>query len=114
MVLISPDVGERAELFRRFGELFVEAASGIPYANGINVSPDGGTLYVGSTTGGSVHVFGIDPTSGALEERGEIAVGSGVDNIEIDEAGEVLIGWSFFQDQPEHAAGVEFEPCGYL
>jgi mannitol/fructose-specific phosphotransferase system IIA component (Ntr-type) len=25
MVLISPDVGERAELFRRFGELFVEA-----------------------------------------------------------------------------------------
>jgi PTS system nitrogen regulatory IIA component len=25
MVLISPDVGERAELFRRFGELFVKA-----------------------------------------------------------------------------------------
>jgi mannitol/fructose-specific phosphotransferase system IIA component (Ntr-type) len=25
MVLISPDVGERAELFRRFGELFEEA-----------------------------------------------------------------------------------------
>lgn len=25
MVLISPDIGDRAELFRRFGELFVEA-----------------------------------------------------------------------------------------
>jgi len=25
MVLISPDIGERAELFRRFGELFVKA-----------------------------------------------------------------------------------------
>ena len=25
MVLISPDIGERAELFRRFGDLFMEA-----------------------------------------------------------------------------------------
>jgi arylesterase/paraoxonase len=74
------------------GARFVEAASGIPYANGINVSPDGRTLYVGSTTGGSVFVFGIDSASGALQERGEIGVGSGVDNIEIDEAGDLWIG----------------------
>jgi arylesterase/paraoxonase len=74
------------------GERFSEAASDIPYANGINVSPDGSNLYVGSTTGGSVFVFGIDPKSGALEERGEIAVGSGVDNIEVDAAGDLWIG----------------------
>ncbi|MBN1641214.1 MAG: hypothetical protein JXA09_08260 [Anaerolineae bacterium] len=30
-----------------------------------------------------------------------------------DEDGEVLIGWSFFQNFPEHNAGVAFEPSGY-
>jgi hypothetical protein len=29
-----------------------------------------------------------------------------------DEAGEVLIGWSFFQDIPEFNSGLEFEPTG--
>jgi hypothetical protein len=29
-----------------------------------------------------------------------------------DEGGDVLIGWSFFQDMPEFNAGVEFEPSG--
>jgi arylesterase/paraoxonase len=74
------------------GEGFVEAASGIRYPNGINVSGDGQTLYVGSTTGGSVLVFGIDPESGTLDERGEIPIGSGVDNIEVDEEGDLWIG----------------------
>jgi hypothetical protein len=31
-----------------------------------------------------------------------------------DEAGEVLIGWSFFQDDREFAEGVEFEDSGYF
>ena len=31
-----------------------------------------------------------------------------------DQDGEVLLGWSFFQDQSEHAVGVDFEPCGYF
>jgi hypothetical protein len=31
-----------------------------------------------------------------------------------DEEAEVLLGWSFFQDRPEHATGVDFEPCGYF
>jgi hypothetical protein len=31
-----------------------------------------------------------------------------------DEHGDVLIGWSFFQDMPQFNAGVEFEPCGYF
>jgi len=74
------------------GERFSEAASGVGYPNGINVSGDGETVYVASTTGGSVLVFGVDPASGALEERGAIEIGSGVDNIEVDEAGDLWIG----------------------
>lgn len=31
-----------------------------------------------------------------------------------DDDGDVLIGWNFFQDMPEFAAGVEFEPSGYF
>jgi len=31
-----------------------------------------------------------------------------------DEDGDVLIGWSFFQNMPEFSAGIEFEPSGYL
>lgn len=31
-----------------------------------------------------------------------------------DDHGEVLIGWSFFQDDPESAGGAEREPCGYF
>jgi arylesterase/paraoxonase len=74
------------------GERFAEAASGIGYPNGINVSPDGATLYVASSTGGKVFVFAIDPESGRLDERGAIEIGSGVDNIEVDEEGDLWIG----------------------
>lgn len=31
-----------------------------------------------------------------------------------DDGGDVLVGWSFFQDFPEFAAGVGFEPSGYF
>lgn len=31
-----------------------------------------------------------------------------------DEGGDVLTGWSFFQDAPEYTAGVEYEPSGYF
>jgi arylesterase/paraoxonase len=74
------------------GARFIEAASGIRYPNGINVSGDGETLYVASTTGGSVLVFEIDPASGKLERRGAIEIRSGVDNIEVDQAGDLWIG----------------------
>jgi arylesterase/paraoxonase len=74
------------------GERFIEAASGIRYPNGIGVSRDGETLFVASTTGGSVLVFAIDPESGTLEEFGTIEIGSGVDNIDVDEDGDLWIG----------------------
>ena len=74
------------------GERFVEAASGLRYPNGVNVSKDGKTLYVASTTGGTVSVFRIDPESPVLEERGAIETGTGLDNIEIDREDALWIG----------------------
>jgi RNA polymerase sigma factor (sigma-70 family) len=32
----------------------------------------------------------------------------------VDRAGEVLMGWSFFQESPDFSAGLDFEPCGYF
>ena len=74
------------------GERFVEAASGIRYPNGIGVSGDGETLFVASTTGGSVLVFLIDPESGELAKSGAIEIGSGVDNLDVDQDGDLWIG----------------------
>ena len=31
-----------------------------------------------------------------------------------DQGGHVLVGWSFFQQDPEFSAGLEFEPAGYF
>jgi arylesterase/paraoxonase len=74
------------------GSDFVEAASGIGYANGINVSPDGRLLYVCSITEGSLHVYDRDPESGRLAQREEIDVDTGVDNIEVEPDGDLWIG----------------------
>jgi RNA polymerase sigma factor (sigma-70 family) len=32
----------------------------------------------------------------------------------LDRAGEVLMGWSFFQDAEDFSPGLDFEPCGYF
>jgi arylesterase/paraoxonase len=69
-----------------------EAAGGIQLANGINVSHDGRTVYVASVIGQSVRVYDRDPAMGALTLRGEIPLGSGPDNIEVDADGTLWIG----------------------
>jgi arylesterase/paraoxonase len=83
---------QRSNVLYYDGSKFVEAASGIGYANGINVSPDGRTLYVCSITEGGLHVYDRDPVSGKLEHREEIDLDTGVDNVEIDEDGDLWIG----------------------
>ena len=74
------------------GHAFREAAGGIQLANGINVSPDGRTLYVASAIGQDVRVYDRDAATGALTLRGEIPLGSGPDNIEVDADGTLWIG----------------------
>lgn len=71
---------------------FRPAITDLVFPNGINVSPDGKTLYVASTTGRAVRFYDRDPASETLHFQREIAVGSGADNIEIDEHGNLWIG----------------------
>lgn len=84
---------------------FYPAISGLVFPNGINVSSDGRTVYVASTTGRSVLIYDRNPETDALTARDEIAVGSGVDNIEIDPDGALWIGsHPKLLEVPKHAA----------
>jgi arylesterase/paraoxonase len=71
------------------------AARGLTYANGVEVSPDGRTLYLAETTDGTLRVYDRDPASGLLTQRagpnGLLKLGPGLDNIDIDGQGRVWI-----------------------
>ena len=64
----------------------------IKYANGVNVSSDGGKLYLAATTERAIFVYDRDIKSGELTKSGEINAKTGVDNIEIDIVGNLWVG----------------------
>jgi len=72
------------------------AADGLTYANGVNLSPDGQTLYLAETTDGVMRIYDRDIASGVLTQRegedGTLSFGTGVDNIDIDDEGRIWIG----------------------
>lgn len=74
------------------GQDFRKVAEGLSYANGINTSSDGKTVYVAATVGHSIQVYNRDVVSGALSLKSRIEVHTGPDNIEMDERGNLWIG----------------------
>ena len=74
------------------GKAFRTVASGIAYANGVNRSADGRRLYVAATTGRKLITYQIDTLDGSLEMESETDLATGVDNIEVDVAGDLWIG----------------------
>jgi arylesterase/paraoxonase len=104
---VTNDHGSTTDLGRKFedylqlarsyvlfydGENFRKVAEGLAYANGINMSPDGQTVYVAATVGQKIYVYDRDRNSGELSRRIAIEAGTGVDNIEIDSRGNLWIG----------------------
>lgn len=74
------------------GKTFRTVASDIAYANGVNRSADGRRLYVAATTGRKLITYLIDPLDGSLALESETDLATGVDNIEVDAAGDLWIG----------------------
>ncbi len=74
------------------GETARIAAKGFAYANGINMSADGETLYASALMARKVFVFRRDPETGALSRRARIRVPLGLDNIETGPDGALYIG----------------------
>lgn len=68
-----------------------EVAKGIAYANGINYDPNGNLLYVASPRHFLVKVYSIEQ-DGSLSFVENIPCGTGVDNIELDQEGNLWIG----------------------
>ncbi|VAW10318.1 Serum paraoxonase/arylesterase 2 [hydrothermal vent metagenome] len=73
------------------GENYSEVATGIGYANGINFDPKRNLLFVASPRKFLVKVYARN-TDGSLEFIEDIPCGTGVDNIEFDSEGNLLIG----------------------
>jgi len=73
------------------GEQYREVAKGIAYANGINIDRKRNLLYVASVRGFLVKVYKI-ASDGSLSFIEDIPCGTGVDNIELDEAGNLWLG----------------------
>ena len=81
----------RSTLLYYDGESYSRAAGPFNYANGVNMSTDRNQLYLAATTGASVVVFDVND-DGTLKRKGTTDLGTGVDNIDVDEAGNLWIG----------------------
>lgn len=73
------------------GKTYKEVAKGIAYANGINYDPNRNLLYVASPRHFLVKVYDINQ-DGSLSFIENIPCGTGVDNIELDQEGNLWIG----------------------
>jgi arylesterase / paraoxonase len=74
------------------GQSFRKVAENLVYANGINASPDGKTVYVAETVGRRITVYDRNTASGALNLKSRIDLATAPDNIELDETGNLWIG----------------------
>lgn len=60
-------------------------------ANGINVSADGKTIYAAETLGAALHAYKRDPATGELTPTDYVRLGTGLDNIDVEPDGALLI-----------------------
>jgi arylesterase / paraoxonase len=74
------------------GSTFRKVAEGIAYPNGMAVSADQSKIFVAATTGRKLLIYNRDVSTGSLTLQEEIPLNSGVDNIELDEKGNLWIG----------------------
>jgi len=71
---------------------FRPAIDDLVFPNGINVSPDGGKLYVAAVTESALRIYDRDPAGETLSLREVAPLPGGPDNIEVDPQGTLWIG----------------------
>lgn len=80
----------RGTLIAYDGEKASVVFEGLAYGNGVQGSLDGKSIYVSDTLGHKLRIF--DREGMQLKLRDTIKTGTGLDNIEIDDAGRLWIG----------------------
>jgi arylesterase / paraoxonase len=80
-----------ANLLHHDGNSASEVASGLAYTNGMQLSADGRSLWVATTTGKALHRFARDPATNRLTREQSIELDTGADNIEWDGQGRLLV-----------------------
>ncbi|MDA0339437.1 MAG: SMP-30/gluconolactonase/LRE family protein, partial [Proteobacteria bacterium] len=96
----DPDEQFRENLFRRSlanvihykGGTFTRVASGLNYANGIEVSPDGASVYVASSQDRAITTYDRNPVTGALAQSRTTAIDGWPDNLNWTQDGDLLVG----------------------
>jgi arylesterase/paraoxonase len=73
------------------GKTFRAVAGRLLYANGIQLSFENNKLYVSSTLKGRVYQYARDPINGALVFEKYYKVSRGLDNLELDENGDLWV-----------------------
>tara|TARA_B100001250_G_scaffold283194_1_gene245359 strand:- start:15 stop:794 length:780 start_codon:yes stop_codon:yes gene_type:complete len=74
------------------GNDFRVVASGLGFANGININDNGSILYIAETLGKRLSVFSRNIKTNSLDFIEAIDFNSGIDNIELDSDGSLWIG----------------------
>ena len=83
---------KRANVVFYDGSDFSIASENLGYANGINISLDGKILYVAETVGKKISMYSRNAVTNKLTFLQSVEIHSGVDNIELDEKGNMWIG----------------------
>lgn len=73
------------------GTGFSTVVKGLHYGNGVNMSKDGSQIYLAETTGRDIQVLNRDIETGTLSPGFEIELGTGVDNIQVDDQGNLWV-----------------------
>lgn len=73
------------------GQKMSVAAGSLSFANGINKSADGKSIYVAETMGLRLHIYDRDEATGALTPKDSTPLGTGLDNIDVLDDGALLI-----------------------
>lgn len=74
------------------GKAARRVVDGLRYANGIAITADGTRVWVAATTDRAVVGYDRDPASGDLRERVRVDTATGVDNIQLDDVGDLWLG----------------------
>lgn len=87
-----PNSGEKTKLVYVDGDKAQAVADDIRSGGGINVSADGGTLYIAETGGNALRILERNVSDGSVKTLQELNLGTAPDNIDVAEDGSLWIG----------------------